>query len=817
VDVLIGKDSGSHGLGRSVIGPGESLIKTGGYIRNLYQLIVADNEGNIAAFDEVRRESADDTAGELRIEAMTFGKDYHFLLLVGYWEHDGDYAYAENKPPTLLAAGLKSQKVTGSGTVTITMWPIVVDTKFVKGEDTVEAAVNGVSLTPEAWDLVWEVTRGASGTDGLVCLRNAQKAAGGGDTLGYRNLKTIVRGEGINGGNDTKTAAVLGGTLKNQITLGVASYITAGRGGKQNSANFNLEYVPFGLNDSGWSGFDEKSRFDLSEEGPVWIIRNGINDLAQNAATTFAGSGEWGGTKNGNGAVAFATDFVPVTGITGAPATGTPGTALALSGTVVPANATNKTIIWTVKDAGTTGATISGGNLNTTAMGTVTVTATVTNGLSTGDYTKDFSITFGVAADGVSLDKTTLTLKLGGTTTGVLTATVSPSNATDKTVTWTSGNVGVAAVSGGTVTVVAAGTAVITATTHNGKTATCTVTVNPADITADGISLDKSNLALKVDTTDSLTAVVLPSNATDNTVTWTSSNSGVVTVSMTGTVTAVGAGTAVITAKTHNNLTAVCNVMVSSSMAFVYVEGGTFQMGVEDGGEYLQLHEVTVSGFYMGKYEVTQAEWVAVMGSNPVSSSNFYNYGEDKPVTVITWYDAVTYCNNLSMKEGLIPAYYMDGTNVTWVSGTNGYRLPTEAEWEYAAKGGKNKDSYLYSGSDTAEDVAWYRGSLIYPQQVQQVGTKAPNSLGLYDMSGNVYEMCWDWYGKYPSEAQSDPRGPTGRTTVTPDRIRRGGSHSGYVEDMRVTIRNNIVVADGSLGEYQRDTITGFRVVRSLF
>nr|AAB72118.1 XylR [Geobacillus stearothermophilus] len=202
--------------------------------------------------------------------------------------------------------------------------------------------------------------------------------------------------------------------------------------------------------------------------------------------------------------------------------------------------------------------------------------------------------------------------------------------------------------------------------------------------------------------------------------------------------------------------------------SFVLVQGGSVK---NTRSNFYGSGEV-LADFYIGKYEVTQREWVEVMGSNP---SQFQ--GDDLPVEMVSWYDVIEYCNQRSIKEGLKPFYNIDKQKidpnnqsefdpVKWTvtinPDANGYRLPTEAEWEYAAGGGQLSQSYKYSGSSRVDDVAWYwrnagkeylSGDWNWPiiesnqSRTRPVGGKEPNELGLYDMSGNVREWCWDWYG----------------------------------------------------------------------
>ena len=191
----------------------------------------------------------------------------------------------------------------------------------------------------------------------------------------------------------------------------------------------------------------------------------------------------------------------------------------------------------------------------------------------------------------------------------------------------------------------------------------------------------------------------------------------------------------------------------------VWVEGGTFSMGAtsEQGSDAWDsekpVHSVTLSGFYIGKTEVTQALWKAVMGSNPSNSR-----GDNLPVEQVSWDDCQVFIRKLNALTG------------------QNFRLPTEAEWEFACRGGNNSRGYKYSGSNYIDNVAWYcdnSGKKTHP-----VATKSPNELGFYDMSGNVMEWCSDWKGDYSSGAQTNPKGPYDGSC----RVFRGGS---WPEDAR--------------------------------
>jgi formylglycine-generating enzyme required for sulfatase activity len=213
------------------------------------------------------------------------------------------------------------------------------------------------------------------------------------------------------------------------------------------------------------------------------------------------------------------------------------------------------------------------------------------------------------------------------------------------------------------------------------------------------------------------------------------------------------------------------------SFEMISVEGGTFTMGAtaEQGSDVFDnekpAHEVTLSSYAIGKYEVTQALWKAVMGYNP---SNFK--GDSLPVEQVSRNGCQGFIKKLNSLTG------------------KNFRLPTEAEWEFAARGGKKSKGYKYSGSDNLDEVAWYTNNSN--GQTHPVGTKKPNELGIYDMSGNVWEWCGDWYGNYSSSVATNPTGPV----VGICRVLRGGSWDDYAGFCSVSSRIAPVSRYGSLG-----------------
>ena len=223
------------------------------------------------------------------------------------------------------------------------------------------------------------------------------------------------------------------------------------------------------------------------------------------------------------------------------------------------------------------------------------------------------------------------------------------------------------------------------------------------------------------------------------------------------------------------------------------VAGGTFRMGADEkqgswaAADEKPLHEVALSDYYIGQYPVTQGLWREVTGRNPGNNKA----GDDYPVEYVSWKDCQEFIKKLNDRTGLA------------------FRLPREAEWEYAARGGWQSRGFIYSGSDNADDVAWHEGNSSLGfwkgRRTHPVGQKKPNELGLYDMSGNVWEWCQDWYGEYTAETQTDPAGPaSGRY-----RVFRGGSNWRVARGCRVSARS-------CCGPGHRDGSIGLRLVLSL-
>lgn len=265
-------------------------------------------------------------------------------------------------------------------------------------------------------------------------------------------------------------------------------------------------------------------------------------------------------------------------------------------------------------------------------------------------------------------------------------------------------------------------------------------------------------------------------------------------------------------------------LMRTSKTELVLIKGGTFTMGSPGDESWRKKdetqHQVTLRDFYIGSYEVTQEQYKELMGSEPGMFK-----GSNLPVENVTWFEAVLYCNALSQKEGLTPAYTVSGSGeamtVAWDRSANGYRLPTEAEWEYAARAGTTTP-FNTENSVSPEEANYYghypymiegnyfsQGKLDtkpgrYRETTVAVGSFSPNKFGLYDMHGNVGEWVWDYYGPYPTEAQNDPAGP-GEGTF---RVNRGGGWNDFAKHLRSAYR-------AAFSPYNKTFNIGFRLARN--
>ena len=351
-----------------------------------------------------------------------------------------------------------------------------------------------------------------------------------------------------------------------------------------------------------------------------------------------------------------------------------------------------------------------------------------------------------------------------------------------------------------------------------------TETADKETVAVTSVALDKETVTVNVlgtVKTATLVATVLPENATDKTVTWTSSDTSKATVDANGVVTGVSGGVVTITA-TAGGKSAACKVGID----FVKVAGTTIS-GSEtwepESNLFVSGRSITIGDLWVCDHEVTQAEYKKYCKYGGSDPSDTFGVGDNYPAYNVNWYDAVVYCNLRSIDEGLTPVYaisaetdptkwsgivgnatdkYCGPSTKLWDSMTfdntaDGYRLPTDAEFEWLTRGG---EKYTYSGSDNIDDVSWYNNNS--DSKTHEVKGKKANSFDIYDMSGNVSEWCWDWNGTISAST------PATGVSFGSVRVHRGGGHNHSANDSKVSARS----VAGHNGRYNN---VGFRVVRA--
>ena len=486
------------------------------------------------------------------------------------------------------------------------------------------------------------------------------------------------------------------------------------------------------------------------------------------------------------------------------------GEKITLIAKVSPDNATDPKVTWT-SSAEDVAKVDENGVVTGVKAGKATITAKAGEKTATVEISVNEKI---IDVTGVEITCTEKIVVVGEKIT--LTAKVSPDNATNPKVTWTSSAEDIAKVDeNGVVTGVKVGNVTIKAKAGE-KSATVEIMVKK-------VSLSVSATSLEVGQKITLATTLEPENETDKVVGYTFVKGADFATIEGNELTGKAVGTVKIKA-TIDGLSSEEVTVEVLPVGFVKVPAASIkgtEIWTPSSKVFVSNRVLEIASFYMCDHEVTQAEFNNVMGSLPdYQMATVDGTADQNPVNYVNWYHAIAYCNKLSIKEGLTPCYTVTGItdwanykyssvptskNSTWDAATcdfaaNGYRLPTEAEWEWAARGGKTSGT-TYAGSDTIGDVAWYSGNA--DNKTHEVKSKKVNAYGLYDMTGNVFEWCWDWY--YAIDADTDATGPSSHGM----RVQRGGGWCVPDSGCSVFYR-------GYKTPYDQNKVYGFRVVRTV-
>jgi formylglycine-generating enzyme required for sulfatase activity len=672
--------------------------------------------------------------------------------------------------------------------------------RVVRGKDAAFSATVSGTGNP-AQSVIWSVSGGVSGTSisaGGVLSIDADESA---ETLTVRATSTVDTAK--SGEAEVTVIAVT------SVTVSPATAEVA----KNGTATFSAEVAGTGnpAQSVTWSVSGGVSGTTITTSGVLVVAA----ETTDNATLIITATSTVDNTKSGT-AIVSVKGVATVSTVSVSPdaVRVVRGKTQDFSATVAGTNNPAQSVTWMVS-GGVSGTAISAGGILSIASDESAETLTV-RATSAVDTAKSGAATVTViAVTSVSVNQASVRV-VRGNKTPAFSATVAGTNNPAQSVTWSvSGGVsGTTITTGGVLSIAASESAATltvkaTSTVETTKSGTATVAV----IAVTGVTLSPATASAVTGGTKTFSATVSGANSPAQSVTWSVSGGKTGTTISDGGVLTVAAnesaGILTVRATSTVDTTRSGTVIVT---IFVGIQGGTFTMGspeteVSRYSNEGPQHQVTVISFYMGKYEVTQKEWVEIMGSNP---SGFK--GDNLPVERVSWYSVIDYCNKRSVKEGLTPAYTVNGTDVTWNKSANGYRLPTEAEWEYACRAGTTTP--FNTGNNITTSQANYNGNNpyngnatgTYQAKTVAVGSFAPNLWGLYDMHGNVYEYCWDWYGAYSTSSQSDPTGASSGER----RVARGGSWFSYGMFIRSAWRNLYLPSDSNAD-------VGFRLVRSSF